>query len=125
MHRVIQVLELLREVLEHLHDDTRFLRAAMLVNRVWANEAGAVLWRSPPPNALAVVPACRRQHYATLTLRLVFYERPISAAAAALNSVRFPRLVELAPFCDTGLRVTFAGRCTRLHTLSFAFTLNS
>ncbi len=45
-----------------MNGEKKSLRAAVLVNHAWAEEAAAVLWRDPPVRALVAVPTERRQH---------------------------------------------------------------
>jgi hypothetical protein len=59
--RVLRLLELRAEILEHL--DARWLYAAARFNHAWAATALPLLWRRPPPNALQVVPAKRCHVY--------------------------------------------------------------
>jgi hypothetical protein len=68
----IQLPDIVRETLEHLHDDKPALCAAMRVNRTWFLAAAGLLWRSPAQRALQCVSAPeRRQFYASKVRELV------------------------------------------------------
>jgi hypothetical protein len=76
----MQLPEVVRELLHHLHDDRNTLAAAVLVSRTWFACGVDLLWREPLGSALDSIDApARRAFYANMT---VACER-IPAAAAA------------------------------------------
>ena len=77
-------------IAEALEDDPTSLAAAIQVNRTWFREGIKVLWRDPPPDALASGDRASRSEYALNVQRLYFCDE--GRYHAALKDLRFPRL---------------------------------
>jgi hypothetical protein len=120
MHPALQLSEILRNILEYLYGERKSHYAATLVNRAWAGEAGAILWRYAPIRALLAVPTERRQHYASPVRSLDFFNALDAESAASLSWLQYPRLICLALFVNLEPGVTFAGRCPCLQVLHAA-----
>ncbi|RMD43652.1 hypothetical protein DV735_g1409, partial [Chaetothyriales sp. CBS 134920] len=95
-HRVFLTPELLLIILEHLENDHRSLRAAILVNKSFAEQGSAVLWRKfPPVSALAKLDEGRRQVYAAKIWPLDFMGDD-GPHHLAFTGLKFPQLKDIS-----------------------------
>ena len=87
--------EIVAAILEQLHCDWS-LFAALQVNRLWADEATAVLWRVNPPiqGLMQISNIERRQYYANKISSLDILEESEENWGQLVN-IRFPRLAKL------------------------------
>jgi hypothetical protein len=88
----------------------------MLINQAWAGEAIHFLWNDPAAEALAALPAERRQYYAAAVRALRLDSAVSVETARALADASFPRLQKLRIKAANVLCNAFVGRCPRLDT---------
>jgi hypothetical protein len=84
--------EILHTILKTLEGHHKSLLSAALVNKEWLEPATDVLWRDPPPTALAKVPNKRRQFYASKISELYFKNVNESKFHNQYKNLQFPRL---------------------------------
>jgi hypothetical protein len=88
-HLPPEILHTILSLLEHCH---KSLLSAALVNKEWFEPATDVLWRDPPPPALATVPSKRRQFYASKISELYFRNIDQSKFHNLYKNLKFSRL---------------------------------
>ncbi|KAI5237021.1 hypothetical protein E4T43_08239 [Aureobasidium subglaciale] len=84
--------EILLFIFQTIEGHHTCLRSAALVSKEWFDPATDVLWRDPPPAALASLPARRRQFYATKITELYFRSVDESKYHSQYKNLKFPRL---------------------------------
>jgi hypothetical protein len=114
MHHAVRVCDVLRCIFVHLEGDSRTLHAAVMVCRVWAAEATAILWRHPTAIALISLSAERRQHLASLARSVTLDAEISDLEAAVLEATELPRLKQLRLRKGLAAPDVFKGRCPSL-----------
>lgn len=84
--------EILHNILKLLDGYNKSLLNAALVSKEWFEPATDILWRDPPPEALATVPYKRRQFYASKILSLYFRSVNESKYHNQYKNLKFHRL---------------------------------
>lgn len=84
--------EILHNILKLLDGYNKSLLNAALVSKEWFEPATDILWRDPPPAALATVPYKRRQFYASKVLSLYFRSVNESKYHNQYKNLKFHRL---------------------------------
>ena len=108
IRNVLELPEILRMVLECLTDKGEDLFAALQVNKTWYMEVVRILWKDPPPHALAAIrDDHRRQFYARFVHMLDFDDEKKSEGVLSLKSfhsafrnIEFPRLKNITDSCE-------------------------
>ncbi|KAF2151689.1 hypothetical protein K461DRAFT_321878 [Myriangium duriaei CBS 260.36] len=71
--KALGISEIVREILEYLHEDKKALYRSIRVNRCWAEQGMGILWRESPVFALCSIPRERVQFLGNFVRRLEFH----------------------------------------------------
>jgi hypothetical protein len=88
-HLPPEILHNILGLLDHCHTS---LLSAALVNKEWFGPATDILWRDPPPAALAAVSSKRRQFYASKIFELYYRNIDLSKLHKKYKDLKFSRL---------------------------------